>query len=1734
MNHNGVIIVSYKLKMKDVCIEVLISLLILSTDLHLSCGNHEHPHVEKQGDEGGAYWKALYKDVSHSKAGNTEGLQNILVKGVRNRGKYHTTRQQKGLDKPSRSSILYGKMISESIQNKQRTHKHGPSSPVYDNQMDSIDRATKQVKSKIRKHFNREPREHLRVKPREQIELVEDNQGSEAKEYENPNYEEDAENEDSENSYRNELNNNYVSVLDNYDDEESDSYAYNTLSSDAAKNEYTNVENTLNEGASEQSERLGKEVNDVLGTLTKWDSRINQIVGDGRQPRLESASQYGPTGDTITNKEHDVDLEGNSNSQNIPTGVTSDLTIKEDNDQLDSNAEGSRNDKHEWDGLEQTETNFTDQYDTPQDVNNTGNLQKGISVNKPETQPYLTDSGILQGAKEVRFPVSNISNLENAFNIFGSGKSKAQLDVVNATKQFQNEPPKHNKQQIVVTGEAEEGSGGVTFTRESSHLANRFPSYLDKGRQPNYFRNVNGKGKSSWLSFKNSLWMQHQRNPYGETFGTKVETGSGDGFGHSNSQSTKLNTKALSDLSEERTGNDGKHENFKYVLSTRHPANKPLLDYASFSNGGIRITTPYSKGPVTAPVTDRIKLITQDSLSQGSHMFNQMNSHYGETASNLNNHGFALLGVPLSKESHHRQFNNSVTPNVQPQPPHYPISGEDALNISSHLDKEGFDAVGRPFVVLGGRHSPAQDKNASNSNNNESSVEHDGHHFQLPSLTPLERGGMPVYQDTSRNDQDLYNQRANNRNRNLHDQHKLAAFVSGNSKVEFQPESYEFIPQRNKNIPYEKLDRRNNYPLDKWSLGYQKLLRKLKDLYGQTHDRSPPITSVIKSASLQNAPLMMKDVSRSLLLNTNSGFKSAENGTGEKEMFFKDLKVDVKPGYDWDPAKLTLATNDLTSLPSIGSNDVAFNKTFAPNEEAEPWKNEDGPLQVAKGKPVLHQTVYNSSLLTKQEQVKLGDGNYITQEKSGVRPVNKPVPFENGVLPTSQESTEFGKRRNGSEVQLSRDSQTSHEVLISYFKNETDLRQKLNTQVNGSYQWNAKPISIENQLGQAKKIHSLPLGTQSKGPEYLDVAGIESNGNQSSDQEEMGNDRTKTEDNSLSKYLEEFISLVNPSNKLAFLRANNNQFVTEKQPSESHVNGVTTNELAPENVLEAAAKKENISDLMDRIIKELSPKLLEEFQKLRSRNVTIPLVEKARLDVQDNAENITVNRPEVVNITDVVHLGQSKNVLSNTATASETPERPPKPYRMNLNKDNFAVDNQDEDLNLLYRKELKSLEISLSQDFMSNWIYYQRSLNEIGITPSMLRSGIANLGTPERLVRVFQKTLGGTDLNVLVVGGSISAGGGLEKDRGNVEGVYHKAFTDWWNNTVTPITTSQLKINIVAIGGTDSEYFAYCIKNYMRELPDIVIWELAANDYKRYEGRSFVPAKPLEQLTRIILNLPSHPALIFANFFRGDYYKTTVGQDCPDSEDEGGKTIAQYYKLTSLSWRNVICSPETENTLPVKKLFSSDGYHPSLLGHAQMSTLLISYLKGVFEETISKEMSTLTHQYRENLQDKKLPALPKPIFHNHVTPRPLCWTLLTPDYGQKLRNTLPDLEFIEASGFQFSNISHWPIRRDRLRCLRAVQPGAVLKMVFLVPSLDSAAFISRAGRELAITTHNSYGGMGELWLDDNLDAARMIVEKPGQKRTQVDIITRNLTPGQHTLTVLATQSGFCLSAVAVL
>ena len=139
-----------------------------------------------------------------------------------------------------------------------------------------------------------------------------------------------------------------------------------------------------------------------------------------------------------------------------------------------------------------------------------------------------------------------------------------------------------------------------------------------------------------------------------------------------------------------------------------------------------------------------------------------------------------------------------------------------------------------------------------------------------------------------------------------------------------------------------------------------------------------------------------------------------------------------------------------------------------------------------------------------------------------------------------------------------------------------------------------------------------------------------------------------------------------------------------------------------------------------------------------------------------------------------------------------------------------------------------------------------------------LMSRAIQAGSPARVKNVLKKALRGEDINLLVIGGSQSAGGKLGLDENSLDGLYFKVFAKWWNNTFGTATKSFVREIQLAIGSTGSPFFAFCYKTFIAkgEKIDIALIEISQND------QSFQTAKPLDQLTRQVLVYPSAPAVL--------------------------------------------------------------------------------------------------------------------------------------------------------------------------------------------------------------------------------------------------------------------------------
>ncbi|KAJ7385184.1 hypothetical protein OS493_017561 [Desmophyllum pertusum] len=138
-------------------------------------------------------------------------------------------------------------------------------------------------------------------------------------------------------------------------------------------------------------------------------------------------------------------------------------------------------------------------------------------------------------------------------------------------------------------------------------------------------------------------------------------------------------------------------------------------------------------------------------------------------------------------------------------------------------------------------------------------------------------------------------------------------------------------------------------------------------------------------------------------------------------------------------------------------------------------------------------------------------------------------------------------------------------------------------------------------------------------------------------------------------------------------------------------------------------------------------------------------------------------------------------------------------------------------------------------------------------------------GNPTRLKNVLIRALKGQQINILIIGGSNSAGGKLGVDEKSLDGLYFKVFTNWWNNTFGKATKAFTKEYEVTIGGTGSYFFAFCYRTFIPKdvKIDIVLIEASIN----YNMRGKVEA--YEQLTRLVLEYPSAPAVLDINLVSG-------------------------------------------------------------------------------------------------------------------------------------------------------------------------------------------------------------------------------------------------------------------------
>eukprot|EP00794_Sanderia_malayensis_P008745 gene8745-9679_t len=422
---------------------------------------------------------------------------------------------------------------------------------------------------------------------------------------------------------------------------------------------------------------------------------------------------------------------------------------------------------------------------------------------------------------------------------------------------------------------------------------------------------------------------------------------------------------------------------------------------------------------------------------------------------------------------------------------------------------------------------------------------------------------------------------------------------------------------------------------------------------------------------------------------------------------------------------------------------------------------------------------------------------------------------------------------------------------------------------------------------------------------------------------------------------------------------------------------------------------------------------------------------------------------------------------------------------------------------------LKKLEDGFYKRFEEVWPFLAsfQSLSELRVQRQDLYKGMTNLGpwTQFSLNRILAKVLRRESIRVLIIGESISAG--AELGCRNNQRTFHYGLASWWNKTITAATGSKLIRHQIAVGGVATNYFDRCWKEYLYdgETFDLIIWEFAFNDADAVDQ-----CKSIERFTRSIAELENTPGLIFVSFFRKtffDDYISKSGKDpCSEVDEEVERRhedhevtiakVADYYGITLCDLEAVVCNAlkTRSSSLKVQHMFRND--HPSFLAHAQMTFVLIHYLRASFENTI-RDITGPTLAGRTFATDpqkrskssvgepsgKKVTmvknSIPSPLYLNveeaDMAPEPICWTAVLPNYHTKPKHDIFNLRVKHSKAFTKVEKMNWrdadEIRFDSTGGYQTSKPNQTLRIDFKVPPRPG-----RTHRRISVAIRNKYFG----------------------------------------------------------
>lgn len=456
----------------------------------------------------------------------------------------------------------------------------------------------------------------------------------------------------------------------------------------------------------------------------------------------------------------------------------------------------------------------------------------------------------------------------------------------------------------------------------------------------------------------------------------------------------------------------------------------------------------------------------------------------------------------------------------------------------------------------------------------------------------------------------------------------------------------------------------------------------------------------------------------------------------------------------------------------------------------------------------------------------------------------------------------------------------------------------------------------------------------------------------------------------------------------------------------------------------------------------------------------------------------------------------------------------------------------------------EELKAELEEDPFKQWEYKSkwRQMSDLKLNGELMSKAIQP-GDEGRLKKVLIKALEGQQINLLVIGGSNSAGGNLGVDEKSLDGLYFKVFSNWWNNTFGKVTKAFVKEYQVTIGGTGSYFFAFCYRTFIPKDKkiDIVLIETSINYNLRGKAEAY------EQLTRQVLEYPSAPAVLYINLVSGlgldSETNHVINPSCINLENFGQAELTRHYDITSFSLKEVLCRKENDQWRAViTDEAASDGRHIGIKAHAMVAMMMIEYIRGVLKEAVEEAKNTFGDSKVYSVIDYS--PIPEPFFLRRETEalkQPLCWTGVTPDIFQDLHRPNLQIKIEENEGFSPSgsfrdqNASdkgkNSNLRTDAQGGWGTWQIYSSLKLRIYVSPINSSP---NTRSVILLTRTSGSGGKAKVWLDNNDKEAIYINTKSMYGQNRLDSIQTRVEPGFHTIMVRTVCEGnFLVSGVLV-